>query len=68
MKVAKGVSVRALVRDLGRELGCGACVEDCRRTVCGIHSVEKAVPFMKLMEMHPVDLAACVIPKNGILA
>ena len=68
MKVAKGVSVRALVRDLGRELGCGACVEDCRCTVCGIHSVEKAVPFMKLMEMHPVDLAACVIPKNGILA
>jgi hypothetical protein len=30
--------------------------------------VEKAVPLMKLMEMHPVDLAACVIPKNGILA
>jgi tRNA pseudouridine55 synthase len=68
VKVAKGVSVRSLVRDIGRWLGCGACVEDCRLTACGRHSVETAVPFMKLMEMHPVDLAACAIPKNRILA
>ena len=68
VKVAKGVSVRSLARDIGRELGCGACVEDCRRTVCGLHSVDAAIPFMKLMEMHPVDLVSCAIPKNRILA
>lgn len=68
MKVAKGVSVRAFARDLGRELGTGAHVEDCRRTACGIHSVEDAAPFMKLMEMHPADLASRLIPKNRILA
>ena len=68
VKVAKGVSVRSLARDIGRELGCGACVEDCRRTACGLHSVDAAIPFMKLMEMHPVDLVSCAIPKNRILA
>jgi tRNA pseudouridine55 synthase len=68
MKVAKGVSVRALVRDLGRELGCGASVEDNRRTLQGVHSVDDAIPFMKLMEMHPADLAARLIPKNRILS
>ena len=68
IKVAKGVSVRSLARDLGRELGCGASVEDCRRVMCGIHSITNAIPFMKLMEMHPADLAECVIPKNKILS
>ena len=67
LAVAKGVSVRALARDLGRALGCGACVEDCRLTKCGIHSVADAVPFMKLMELHPADFAARLIPKNRIL-
>jgi tRNA pseudouridine55 synthase len=67
MKAAKGVSVRAFARDLGRELGCGACVEDCRLLASGIHSVDDAIPFMKLMEMHPADLVSRLIPKNRIL-
>ena len=68
MKVAKGVSVRSIVRDLGRALGCGAYVEECRRTHSGIHSVEDAIPFMKLMEKHPADLAACIVPRSRLLA
>lgn len=66
--MAKGVSVRSLARDIGRALGCGACVEACRRTKCGIHSVDDALPFMKLMELHPTDFAARLIPKNRILS
>ena len=68
LSVTKGVSVRSFVRDLGRGLGCGACVEECRRTKCGIHSVDGAVPFMKLMDMHPADFAALLIPKSKVLA
>ena len=68
MAVAKGVSVRALARDLGRALGGGACVEDCRLLKCGSHSVSDALPFVKLMDLHPADLAARLIPKNRILA
>ena len=68
MKVARGVSVRSFARDLGRQLGCGACVSDCRLMACGVHSVEDAIPFMKLMEMHPADFAMRLIPKNRMLA
>lgn len=68
MVATKGVSVRALVRDIGRAIGCGACVEDCRRTKCGRLSVTDAIPFMKLMELHPADLGSILIPKNRILA
>ncbi len=68
MAVTKGVSVRAFARDLGRALGCGACVADCRRTRCGCHSVEDAMPFVKLMELHPADFAARLVPKSRILA
>ena len=64
----KGVSVRALARDLGQALGCGACVEDCRRTRCGKFSVDDAVPFVKMMDLHPTDLAARLIPKNRLRA
>jgi len=67
MSSTNGVSVRALVRDLGRALGCGACVEACRRTKCGKHSVGDALPFVKLMELHPADLAARLIPKSRVL-
>ena len=68
MVATKGVSVRALARDIGREIGCGAYVEDCRRTRCGRLSVADAIPFVKLMELHPADLAASIIPKNRIFA
>ena len=68
MSVAKGVSVRAFARDIGRALGCGACVEECRRMKFGRHSVEDALPFVKLLELHPADFAARIIPKPRILA
>ena len=66
--MGKGVSVRSLARDIGRALGCGASVDECRRTKCGIHSVDDALPFRKLMELHPSDFAARLIPKNRILS
>ena len=67
LKVTKGVSLRALARDLGRLLGCGACIAESRRTQCGSHSVDDALPFMKLIDLHPVDFAERLIPLNQIL-
>jgi tRNA pseudouridine55 synthase len=60
--VTKNVSMRALVRDIGRHLGCGAVIEDCRRLKCANFRIEDALPLMKLMEMHPADFAARVMP------
>lgn len=62
VSVTKNVSVRALVRDLGRTLGCGAHVADSRCLKCSKFSVDDALPFMKLMEMHACDFAARVVP------
>ena len=62
----KSASVRALVRDIGRALGCGAYVEDCRRMRCSMHSVDDALSFMKLVELHPADLAARLVPKSRL--
>lgn len=67
VRAAKGVSVRSIARDLGRALGCGASVEECRRTACGAHSVDAATPFVKLMDMHPADLASLLVPMNRIM-
>ena len=57
----KGVSVRALVRDLGRALGCGATLEELRRVKCGRFSVEDAMPFMDLVQLDTVAFKSRVI-------
>ena len=67
LAVTKGVSLRAFARDLGRLLGCGACLAESRRLKCGRHSVDDALPFLKLIELHPVDFAERLIPMNQIM-
>lgn len=57
----KGVSVRALVRDLGRALGCGATLEELRRVKCGRFSVEDAMPFMDLVQLDAVAFKSRVV-------
>lgn len=42
-RVGSGTYVRALARDVGRALGCGAHLEALRRTAIGPHTVERAV-------------------------
>lgn len=58
----KGVYVRTLAHDAGRELGCGACLDELRRTRSGAFRIEDAVPYGELLEMTPDALAARVIP------
>lgn len=43
--VGSGTYLRALARDLGERLGCGAHLEDLRRTRVGTFPVESAVPW-----------------------
>lgn len=44
----KGTYVRSLARDLGEVLGCGALVEELRRTASGEHRVEDAIDLAEL--------------------
>lgn len=45
LRVSSGFYVRALARDLGQALGCGAHLADLRRTRVGTFKVEDAVPL-----------------------
>lgn len=44
-EVGSGTYLRALARDLGERLGCGAHLEELRRTRVGAFAVEAAVPW-----------------------
>jgi tRNA pseudouridine55 synthase len=43
LSCSSGTYVRSLARDIGRQLGCGAYLEELRRTKIGPYSVEEAI-------------------------
>jgi tRNA pseudouridine55 synthase len=45
VRCGKGTYIRSLARDLGQRLGCGAYVEELRRTRVGPFAAEQAVPL-----------------------
>src|SRR5262249_32739360 len=57
---SKGTYVRALVRDLGEALGCGATLTALRRTRAGRFTLADAVPLAEVARATPVDLATAV--------
>ncbi|KAA3652934.1 MAG: hypothetical protein DWQ10_18825 [Calditrichaeota bacterium] len=42
IKCSKGTYIRALARDIGQDLGCGAIISELRRTRIGDYSVDNA--------------------------
>ena len=50
--VSTGTYVRALARDLGRDLGCGAHLDRLRRTAIGPFAVDDALPASELGSPH----------------
>ena len=62
LSATKGLIVRALAKDLGESLGCGACLESLRRTGVGRFKVGDAVPFDRLLETDVRDFASLTIP------
>lgn len=61
VECSKGTYVRTLCHDIGRELGCGACMSSLRRTRAGIFSISQAYSLDKILE------AAREGRKNGLL-
>ena len=49
-EVSSGTYIRALARDLGRKLGCGAYLVNLRRTKIGEFSIAQAVNLDNLSE------------------
>ncbi len=63
VKCASGTYIRALARDLGQELGCGAHLQNLIRLASGHFTLEKAVSLDELAQgdwrefIHPLDEA-----------
>lgn len=51
-----GTYVRSLVHDMGRVLGCGACVEELRRTRSGVFAVNDAIDMERLSGAEPEEV------------
>jgi tRNA pseudouridine55 synthase len=63
-----GTYVRSLVHDAGRRAGCGAHVDELRRTASGEFLEEQAVTLERLAEMQAEDrLAEALVPAEKML-
>lgn len=62
----KGAQPRVLAHDIGQSLGCGASLEELRRTRCGPYSIDDAIGFMELMKMDPPGCRERVIPMSEV--
>lgn len=58
----KGTYVRTLAHDIGQAVGCGACLDNLRRTESGTFHVKDALPLDEILALTPDRLAARVIP------
>ncbi len=59
---SSGTYIRSLVKEIGDEAGCGAYVKKLRRTKINGFSVEKALPFEKILKMSKNEIEKIVIP------
>ena len=64
---SKGTYIRALARDLGAALGCGAHLQALRRTAVGLFLVEDATPLAAL-EADPSVVMSILLPPERAVA
>lgn len=50
VRCSKGTYVRTLCHDIGRALGCGACMSSLRRTKAGMFTLQQAITLPQLLE------------------
>ena len=66
---SKGTYVRTLAEDLGRALGCGACLSGLRRTGVGrLRLAEGSVTLERLEQMAPAERDALLLPEDALVS
>ena len=65
VECSKGTYIRTLCDDIGRELGCGACMSGLRRTRAGGFRVEDA---HTLEEIEQLGAERCLLPVDSMFA
>jgi tRNA pseudouridine55 synthase len=66
LTVSSGFYVRALARDLGRTLGCGAHLRELRRTAVGAFRVQDGVPLADAERLGPDVAARLISPADAL--
>jgi tRNA pseudouridine55 synthase len=62
----KGTYIRALARDLGQALGCGAHLDALRRTAVGTFLIEDASPLGELEADPAIAISRLVLPERAV--
>ena len=62
IKCSKGTYIRTLCADIGKALGCGACMESLDRTEVGRFTKDDAIPFDSLNDMTIDEIKEKMIP------
>ena len=65
VECSKGTYIRTLCDDIGRELGCGACMSGLRRTRAGGFDVKDA---HTLEEIERLGVHECLLPVDALFA
>jgi len=66
---SKGTYIRVLAEDIGRELGCGACLARLRRIAVGEFSLASgATGFERLETLVPGEREALLLPADALVA
>lgn len=68
VECSKGTYVRVLAEDIGKALGCGACLAALKRTRVGPFEVASAVSLDTLSEMAESDRHRSLLPLDVLLA
>jgi len=65
---SKGTYIRVLAEDIGRALGCGACLAGLRRTRVGRFDVAEAISLDALGALDPPEREARLLPPDAMLS
>jgi len=68
VRCSKGTYIRVLAEDIGRDLGCGACLSALRRTTVGEFRLEQGgVTMDDLQRMTPAQREARLLPVDALV-
>ena len=65
---SKGTYIRSLARDIGEDLGCGACLSGLKRLESGSFHLKDAVTLDALETMSLPERESCLLPTEALLS
>lgn len=68
VRCSRGTYIRTLCADIGKMLGCGACMKSLRRTSVGQFSEDESIPLDVLREFTPEQVMERLIPVETLFS